>query len=327
MHCLNCNSKIADGEEFCNVCGSAIDTQPLKKKRESKVVKEETTDVSTFINDENEEQENAKMLMKAYIGKNYEKIIKKDFSWNAFLFGPFYFFYRKMWLVAAIWFVVVFVGILFLPSIFMMLNFALSIFVALKFNTWYVERAGNDIGMIKEMNRGKTQNELERICRNKGGTSIIIPILLIIGCFFVASVLFYLITTYIDEVLGEYSDISSYQSAYSTSNQFDGCFSSVPYPVLDNTWIEVTNNKLKDYSVGNDKAYSLSMHFKNNDTIEIDNKFEQYKKDLENTGYSLYEVQYNHYTYVKDDIAVVIFAGYDYLSVELSSGYLAPHNI
>jgi len=105
---------------------------------------------------------------------------------------------------------------------------------------------------------------------------------------------------------------------------FEGYFSSVPKPSMDSSWIEEVANELKDWSFGSYRAYTLSKRFYASES-KVDAKFEEYKKTLVNNGFGLYEVQSDHYTYTKGDIAVEIFNANDNISVNLSSGYQAPH--
>ena len=42
-------------------------------------------------------------------------------------------------------------------------------------------------------------------------------------------------------------------------------------------------------------------------------------------GFKFYEESYNHYTYIKDDIEIVVFAAFDSINVDLTSGYQASH--
>lgn len=105
---------------------------------------------------------------------------------------------------------------------------------------------------------------------------------------------------------------------------FEGYFSSVPKPSMDSSWREEVVNELKDWSFGSYRAYTLSKRFYASES-KVDAKFEEYKKTLVNNGFGLYQVQSDHYTYTKGDIAVDIFNANDNISVNLSSGYQAPH--
>lgn len=109
------------------------------------------------------------------------------------------------------------------------------------------------------------------------------------------------------------------------SSSFEGVFSIVPKPNLDSSWKEEINTPLKDWTVGKNEAYTMSVDFIANASSKVDPKFEEYKNLLISNGFVLYDVKLNHYTYTKGDVAVKIFNGFDKIIVSLSSGYQAPH--
>ena len=139
--------------------------------------------VSNNINFGTSSEEENKELLKAYIGKNYEKITTKKFNFAGLIFGAFYMFYRKMFGYGTI--------VLLINSIFLnvikqlVLNFAVSlligILVGIFVNNLYVKFANKKINNIKSKNPSKSFQELKSICSNKGGTSFVSILLVIIA--------------------------------------------------------------------------------------------------------------------------------------------------
>lgn len=116
-------------------------------------------------------------LLKAFIGKNYDKLTTSPFNLFGFLFGTTYMFYRRMNLYAIILFSFRFLVIILMPVQFKDID---EIFVILVFNTVvgflmnkiYLFYAKRKIKKIKKRNQGKEFNELKGFCSAMGGTSV-----------------------------------------------------------------------------------------------------------------------------------------------------------
>ena len=95
MNCPKCGNFVNAGEKFCGKCGCVMEpgNQPAS------------------VETGNDEE-----LLRAYVGKNYDKIVKSPISICSLLFGLFYVLYRKMWLLGVMWFLLMFVANLFLPN-------------------------------------------------------------------------------------------------------------------------------------------------------------------------------------------------------------------
>lgn len=134
--------------------------------------------VSNNINFGTSNEEESKELLKAYIGKNYEKITTRKFNFAGAFFGALYMFYRKMFGYA----IIVFLINLTISSVISnviknsVLNFVISILlgviVGIFVNNIYVKFSNQKINKIKSKNPSKNIDELKSICANKGGTSI-----------------------------------------------------------------------------------------------------------------------------------------------------------
>ena len=129
-------------------------------------------------------------LLKAFVGKNYDKITKNSFNFAAFFGNSLYLFYRKMFLYGLLLFFInlfiinvvdgYFVATLYYLAVgyFVATLYYLAVLaVGICMNKFYLSFAMKKINKIKFVNQGKDMNELKRICASKGGTSIGITIL------------------------------------------------------------------------------------------------------------------------------------------------------
>lgn len=330
MYCSNCGANINNGQSFCAVCGTKVPSQPMNYLENNNVGQP----FNNYSGEANDEE-----LLDAYIGKNAEKIKRKgneavSFSAPEFLCGLGYAVYRKMYMLAILQFLGFLIALIFLPTFWVYIYGAIKWIVILQFDKWYLKNAKEKVEKIKSENRGASQQDLIKICRKKGGTSIwgiIVIIVSFILSFALGFRLMYIydattdVMNYNSDIVGQQYVENNKLSATSTG-YFEGYFSSVPKPKVDNTWTEETITELTDYSLSaDDKAYTLWEKFTNDDISKIQPKFDEYEKQLKAIGFTFYREYADHYTYIKDDIAVVIYTGYDYLGVDLSSGYQAPH--
>ena len=160
-------------------------------------------------------QKDAYKLILAYIGSNYDKILAKGFSLPAFLFGPFYLLYRKLYLIGISilialdglifyfctlkWYVL---GIVF----YLVVVFVLGLF----FNSLYLHTAKKKIERIK-LDYVNFSDMLD-VAKKTGGTSlvwlIIMFVVLGVAIFFEAR--FILTNTSCEKIRA--NQISSYMS-------------------------------------------------------------------------------------------------------------------
>lgn len=118
-------------------------------------------------------------LLRAFIGSNYETITNKSFNFSAFFFSTFYFLYRKMYLIGIILLTIMTIILSFIKdySIIFIITLFIGLVSGFMFNKLYVNYSKNKINKIKI----KNQNEMiKKSCIKKGGTSIVIAIILLI---------------------------------------------------------------------------------------------------------------------------------------------------
>ena len=121
----------------------------------------------------------AEYYLRAFIGKNYDKFRSGRFNFAFFFFGNLYLFYRKM-LVRGVVFTLIFTVIVPLIEYYFNitgLSFTLLFFAELVYafmiNSSYYNYASKKVTNIQFTNMNKSSDEIENICRKKGGRSLL----------------------------------------------------------------------------------------------------------------------------------------------------------
>lgn len=210
MRCPNCNSLIADDINFCNYCG-----ENLHKENTTNNTVVNNTQTTTTLNVKEE-------YLNAYIGKNYDTIKQKGFNVFAFFLTHYYLLYRKQskyfWMLVGISFFTLFFG-----GIGSIVSFIIPIFAGIKFNEMYIQEAEKDIQQIVNTNKGKTDEEIIELCKQKGGTSTVGPaILFIIQAIFIVTAVVAIILlistgTYVET---DSSDYGNYENEYNSNYEY-----------------------------------------------------------------------------------------------------------
>lgn len=170
-------------------------------------------------------------LLKAFIGKNYDKITTRKFNFAALCWASSYFIYRKMVLLSVI---VCSLGTLVM-LVTSKLNSTLSLIVSLSFililmilsgsltNKYYLDFAKRKIAKIKQKNPQTDLNGLKVLCAKKGGTNVANVFVLIVICLLInISLLFYIVKSNIENFFNSNnstSAISDNTGNYSTSKK------------------------------------------------------------------------------------------------------------
>lgn len=109
-------------------------------------------------------------LLRAFIGKNYDKITSSKFNFAGFFFTIFYMLYRKMFCFS--------LGVFFIWGIISefidssIANIILCLCFGFFVNKIYLFYANRKIQKIKQKNAQKSFGEIRQICELKGGTSV-----------------------------------------------------------------------------------------------------------------------------------------------------------
>lgn len=165
--CGKCGSKLSSTDVFCGGCGERVSngqpqstTRPLVDNFNSNINNNYNIGI---VNDEE--------LRRAYIGNKYSNFKDGGLSWLAFLFGPSYLIYRKMYLFGFLWFAANIIISCILPFLYIV-QLGLKIFMLIKFKDLYLKHVDNKINKIKIENSNVSRNQLIDICAKKGGTSV-----------------------------------------------------------------------------------------------------------------------------------------------------------
>ena len=160
MYCSKCGNKLDENAKFCTKCGASVDNG---------VVTNHSNEYNYSYNYSNISDED---LKNAYIGNNSDKIIEGKFSVPAFFFGAYYLLFRKMWLYGISWIVLIIAGEIFIPDYVSFISLALAIIMGITFNRMYLQTIDQKIDKLKQLNMDKNKQELLKICKQKGGTSV-----------------------------------------------------------------------------------------------------------------------------------------------------------
>lgn len=111
-------------------------------------------------------------FLKAFIGKNYEKITTRNFNFSAFFFSSLYVLCRKMFWQGLVLYCAMFVSSNLLGSIGKVISLVIALATGLMFNKIYVKYATDEVEKIKQQNPNGNSNAINLVCFSKGGTSV-----------------------------------------------------------------------------------------------------------------------------------------------------------
>ena len=197
MYCFRCGSKVEDNQKYCSHCGADI-IEELNRYNYSNTNEQNKETKVHMASHEDQYSYSIKYsfgddedLIKIYVGKNYEKIKKANFSLPTFFFGPIYFFYRKLYALGLGYALInIFIGISALPIIIV-----IRVLLATTFSQLYLNIVKKRIEKIKQQNKNIDKETLKLRCKIKGGVNILVILILIIILFL--SII--LVITYISE--------------------------------------------------------------------------------------------------------------------------------
>ena len=114
----------------------------------------------------------------AYVGRNYVKISKKNFSFSAFLLNWYYLLYRKKYLMAGLGMLVTIVLTMISNTLPIMKYIIVAITVVVSsvlgvfFNSRYIKFINKKTKILKEKNSNLDVETFLKLCQRKGGTSL-----------------------------------------------------------------------------------------------------------------------------------------------------------
>ena len=117
-------------------------------------------------------------LLEAFTGEDYKWIIRRPINIYALLLSWMYFLYRKMYIIGTLGLILTGVVYRLAPSFIIPYIIIVMILSGLLFNPIYRVYARIRISKIKEKNYGTDDFTMEQICAEKGGTSLILSLVI-----------------------------------------------------------------------------------------------------------------------------------------------------
>ena len=124
---------------------------------------------------------NVLKLTKFFVGEKYQKISMSPFSFCGGFFGALYFFFRKMYLYGFVLSIINLIAmILTIENVALGLGLTIGEFivVGLLTNSLYLNFVDNEVKKIVIDNPKMSQHELQSVCIKKGGTNLLLAILI-----------------------------------------------------------------------------------------------------------------------------------------------------
>lgn len=210
MKCLKCGNELKDEEIVCSNCGYNRYSTPNNDNQFATInmgVYNQHPIDKEKVEERLENQKQFSELVEIYIGNMYYNFRKGGFSFCAFLLGPLYFLYRKLYAVAGIIYLISF-GITGFFSfttqgrfneiqdirsliaikgfntyliIYLLIFLIFRLFLGLTFKKFYFNEVVERIGKIKQENPDLGFNELAEFAKKKGGTNIFAAIIAILA--------------------------------------------------------------------------------------------------------------------------------------------------
>ena len=105
-----------------------------------------------------------------YVGNKYLSIKNSKFSLPTLIFGPLYFIYRKLFLYAFVWIVVLIATGYYIPNYLELVYWCSTVFLSTKFTNIYLEKVEQRVDKLKHESLDLTSQEILDKCSKVGGT-------------------------------------------------------------------------------------------------------------------------------------------------------------
>lgn len=138
----------------------------------------EVSTVKSKNNNKNVKNFKDDRLLEAFIGEDYKWIIRRPINIYALLLSWMYFMYRKMYIIGILGLILTGIICKLAPTFIIPYIIIVMISSGLLFNPIYKAYANFKISKIKKVNYGTDDFTLEQICKEKGGTSLIISLII-----------------------------------------------------------------------------------------------------------------------------------------------------
>ena len=117
-------------------------------------------------------------LVEAFTGEDYKWIIRRPFNLYAFFLSWIYFLYRKMYITGLIGLIITGIVYKFFPPFVIPYAIIVMVLSGFLFNPIYKLYANIRIKSIRKKNYGSDDFTMEQICQKKGGTSLILTLII-----------------------------------------------------------------------------------------------------------------------------------------------------
>ena len=117
-------------------------------------------------------------FIESFIGEDYKWIIKRPVNIYALLLSWIYFLYRKMYITGIIGLIITGIVCRLYPSFIYIYIPIVMILSGIVFNPLYKAYANFRINRIREKNYGTDDFAIEQICQEKGGTNVVITLII-----------------------------------------------------------------------------------------------------------------------------------------------------
>lgn len=174
MYCFRCGTKVEKEIKYCTHCGAnLLEEQQHYNYKTPETIENTHEDQYNYSKDYSNVDQS---LEKAFIGKNYEQLMTTRFSFPAFLFGGYYFLYRKLYLYGILLILANLIMLIVIPELYL-IWFIINIILGTYFNKIYQNFINKKIKRLKEINTSSSNTDLINLCKRKGGTNIAIIII------------------------------------------------------------------------------------------------------------------------------------------------------
>ena len=248
ISCPNCGGLNPKGSQICGACGTPLinnqsNTDMASNQQETNNINNQSSfDNTSALNNQQSQYQDVQnvqqdiaqsnnaiddnVLINAYIGNNSDALKNGSFSWCTLFFEGIYIWYRKMYSLLAIWFLLMLglnIGGTFFRylvianssslislssnlkifnAMFKVIDLIVILIIAFNFKNLYLKHVKEKVLVIKNENPNSTESELVQICQKKGGTTavpIVITIVLVIASFVIVLLTTFRTTTkYVD---------------------------------------------------------------------------------------------------------------------------------
>ena len=194
MNCPRCGNFVKEGQNTCTNCGlifisssnnkgekeldNSVNNQEIPQSTYEEVTPKEEIQSSQIItsegniNNSDNNMSGAPMdLLGYYVGKNYNKIKKRKWSWNTLVFGFVYTLYRRMFLISLLWLGIDIASVIIMKEYSVVVIVLLNIIMSFLINYIYLAMGNNKVDNIKRKYWGHSIDELIYRVSKIGGTS------------------------------------------------------------------------------------------------------------------------------------------------------------